>query len=58
MKKKLESLKLGSIKELSASAQKNITGGGPNSPCCPRFYNAAACQAYIQGCPGCDHYNC
>lgn len=46
MKKKISTLKLGSIKELSRAEQKSIKGGGgPSSPCCPSnpYYNPSAC---------------
>jgi hypothetical protein len=50
MKNKLANLKIGSIQELSATEQKQIKGGGPNSPCCltSPYYNYNQCLSYQQ----------
>jgi hypothetical protein len=62
MKNKFAHLQLGSIKELSKQAQREIKGGGgPNSPCCPTspYYNLANCEAYKLSCKSfCEPYNC
>jgi hypothetical protein len=57
MKNKFAHLQLGSIKELSKNAQREIKGGGPLSPCCPTspYYSVSACESYKQGCPYCGH---
>jgi hypothetical protein len=57
MKKKFADLQLAPIQVLSKEAQKQVKGGGPNSPCCPDspYYNVNACAAYVRagGSSGC-----
>jgi hypothetical protein len=56
MKSKIASLKFSSVTELSNAEQKQVKGGGPNSPCCPTspYYNVQSCEAYKRQCGYCD----
>jgi hypothetical protein len=55
MKAKFGNIQLSPIQELNKSQQREVKGGGPNSPCCPTspYFNVASCHAYAVGvkCP-------